>query len=89
MEIIFQGNHSMEDTAENVVSVLNLFKQRYGIESFRQLHLNVTLVDAQGDDVELIDSETAEVFKVFEVCRDNDLKEKPAFPHLQLVIDNT
>lgn len=89
MEIIFQGKHSMEDTAESLVSVLNLFKQRYGIENFRQLHLNVTLVDAQGDDVELIDSETSEVFKVFEVCRDSDLVEKRPAPKLQLVVDNT
>lgn len=89
MEIIFHGKHSMEDTAESVVSVLNLFKQRYGIESFRQLHLNVTLVDEQGDDVELVDSETSEVFRVFEVCRETDLQPKKPEPKLQLVIDNT
>lgn len=89
MEIIFQGKQSMEDTAESVVSVLNLFKQRYGIESFRQLHLNVTLVDEQGDDVELIDSETSEVFKVFEICRDDEQRRQSTSPNLQLVVDNT
>ena len=90
MDIIFQGRHDSEEAAESLISVLRLFKDRYHIGQFREMHLSVTLVDAEGQDVELIDSETAEAYRVFEVCREGHEQAK-AFgkPALKLVIDNT
>jgi len=90
MEIIFQGRLDSEDAAESLVSVLRLFKERYHIGKFREMHLSVTLVDERGEDVELIDNETAEVYRVFEVCREGHELAKPAGrPALRLVINNT
>ena len=90
MEIIFQGRHDSDDAAESLISVLRLFKERYHIGQFREMHLSVTLVDEQGEDVELIDSETAEVYRVFEVCQEgHGLATASGRPGLKLVIDNT
>ncbi|KTC99539.1 hypothetical protein [Legionella erythra] len=91
MDIIFQGNHNSEEAAENLLSVLRLFKERYKISHFREMHLTVTLMDDHGDEVELVDSETAQVYRIFEVYRKgHELKtgRKPR-PMLQLVVDNT
>ena len=90
MEIIFQGRHDSDEAAESLVSVLRLFKDRYHIGQFREMHLSVTLVDAEGQDVELIDSETAEAYRIFEVCREGQaLAQSAGRPALKLVIDNT
>ncbi|MDX1837463.1 hypothetical protein DIZ81_05970 [Legionella taurinensis] len=91
MDIIFQGNHNSEEAAENLLSVLRLFKERYKISHFREMHLTVTLVDDHGDDVELVDSQTSQVYRVFEVYRKGQELQtgrKPR-PMLQLVVDNT
>lgn len=91
MDIIFQGQHNAEETAENLISVLRLFRDRYHIDEFREIHLTLTLVDSRGDDVELVDSNTSEVYRVFEVVRKGEeltTGRKPR-PMLQLVIDNT
>lgn len=91
MDIIFQGNHSSEEAAENLLSVLRLFKDRYQIGQFREMHLTVTLMDDNGDDVELVDSETNQVYRVFEVYRKGSElasgRKNP--PVLKLVVDNT
>lgn len=90
MEIIFQGRHDSDEAAESLLSVIRLFKERYHIGQFREMHLSVTLVDEQGEDVELIDSETAEAFRVFEVYRQgHELTKASGRPMLKLVIDNT
>lgn len=90
MEIIFQGRHDSDEAAESLISVLRLFKDRYHIGQFREMHLSITLVDAEGQDVELIDSETAEAYRVFEVCREgHELAKASGKPALKLVIDNT
>jgi hypothetical protein len=90
MEIVFQGRHDSDEAAESLVSVLRLFKERYHIGQFREMHLSVTLVDDQGEDVELIDSETAEAYRIFEVYRQGqELTKAAGRPLLKLVIDNT
>ena len=90
MEIIFQGRHDSDEAAESLLSVLQLFKERYHIGQFREMHLSVTLVDEQGEDVELVDSETAEAYRVFEVYRQgHELTKGKKRPTLKLVIDNT
>ncbi len=90
MDIIFQGKHNSEEAAESILSVLRLFKEHYQIENFREMHLTMTLVDAQGNDVELVDSETSQVYRTFEVYRKTDeLLGRGNKPMLRLVIDNT
>jgi hypothetical protein len=91
MEIIFQGRHDSTEAAESLLSVIRLFKDRYHIGQFREMHLSVTLVDEQGEDVELIDSETAQAYRTFEVQREGQLPQVKLAgrPSLKLVIDNT
>lgn len=91
MEIIFQGKHDSKEAAESLLSIIKLFKERYHIDQFREMHLSVTLVDGQGEDVELVDTETAEAYRVFEVYRKGQElgKDPNGRPLLKLVIDNT
>ena len=90
MEIIFEGRHDSEEAVESLISVLRLFKDRYHIGQFREMHLSVTLVDEQGEDVELVDSETSEAYRIFEVYREGRaLPKVSGRPGLKLVIDNT
>jgi hypothetical protein len=90
MDIILQGEHSGDEAAESLERVLHLFKDRYHIAGFREIHLTVTLIDEQGDDVELIDSESNQAYRTFEVYRQGyELDGKKSLPSLQLVIDNT
>ncbi len=90
MDIIFHGNHNSEEVAEGLADVLRLFKARYHIEQFREIHLSVTLVDEYGDDVELVDSQTSQPYRVFEVCRKGqELSHGRKSPFLKLVVDNS
>ncbi len=91
MEIIFQGQHNNEEAAESFLSVLRLFKEKYHIETFREIHFSVTLVDDCGEEVELVDTTTAQPYRVFEVYRQGHqlAGSRHNRPKLQLVIDNT
>ena len=90
MDIILQGEHDGHETVESLERVLELFKQRYSIDGFREIHLTVTLVDEQGDDVELIDSAPNQPYRVIEVYREGyELTGRRGIPMLQLVVDNT
>lgn len=91
MEIILQGKYTNEEAAESLLSVLRLFKEGYGVTQFREIRLSVILLDAQGDDVELVDSETNQVYRTFEVYRKGyELdSRRNTRPVLQLVVDNT
>jgi molecular chaperone GrpE (heat shock protein) len=90
MDIILQGQHSGDEAAESIQRVLKLFKERYQIEGYAEIHLTITLLDKQGEEVELVDSETNEAYRIFEVYRQGyELDGKKGFPLLQLVIDNT
>lgn len=90
MEIIFQGRHDTDEATESLLSVLRLFKERYHIGQFREMHLSVTLVNEQGEDVELVDSETDEAYRIFEVEQRRRKRAKVAQrATLKLVIDNT
>jgi len=90
MDIIFQGMHNAKDASESIERVLKLFKERYNISQFRELHLVLTLVDEQGDDVELVDSETNRPYRTFEVYRQGfELEHRVGAPYLKLVVDNS
>ena len=96
MRIVFKGKHSVGEAAESVLSILKLFKERYGIECFKNINLDVALMDQQGQDVELVDSASNEVLSTFEVYK--SLEEQAKMPktqtssdhqYLKLVVDNT
>lgn len=90
MDIILQGEHSGEEAAQSLARILELFKERYHIGKFREIHLIVTLMDDQGDDVELVDSESNQAYRIFEVYRQGyELENKKRNPGLHLVVDNT
>jgi hypothetical protein len=90
MEIIFQGNHGSDEAAESLLNVIKMFSERYKIHHFREMHLTVTLVDESGDDVELVDNETKQTYRTFEVYKEgNELTRRPGLPVLKLVVDNT
>ncbi len=92
MEIIFDGRHDEEEAKESLASILKLLKERYQIGQFREMHLSLTLVDDKGEDVELVDSQTNEPYRVLEVYRDSAAYSVPngvRRPSLKLVVDNT
>ncbi len=90
MDIIFQGRHSENEACESLYSVLEMLKNRYRITGFREMHLTLTLVNEVGDDVELVDSDTDQPYRVIEVRRDTlDTSKRVGRPALRLVVDNT
>lgn len=93
MDVIFEGDHNTAEAAEQLMTVIRLFKERYQIGHFREMHLSLTLVDEEGEDVELVDSESGEVYRTFEVYRHgSELRaSRHHKPHqrLKLVVDNT
>ena len=90
MDIIFDGRHDSAEAEESILSMIRLFRERYHITHFREMHLSVTLVDDKGDDVELIDSETEVAFRVFEVRKQgHELTRMSGRPALKLIINNT
>jgi hypothetical protein len=90
MQVIFKGEQSCEEVLDNLLSIVRMFKERYGIEDFRELQLSMTLMDKQGDDVELVDSRTSEVFRVFEVHKTGEgIRPVQQPTQLKLVVDNT
>lgn len=90
MDIIFQGSHSKEEFVHSLKNVLELFADRYQINRFREIRCTVTLVDNQGEDVELMDSETGYVYRLFEAHREeHELLGRRGKPLLKLVVNNT
>jgi len=92
MQVIFQGEQSSEETTQSVNNIIKLFQERYGITQFRELKISMVLMDEQGDDIELVDSRTSEVFRIFEVYKSGEgIKPVSSIktPPLQLVVDNT
>ncbi|NCT56867.1 MAG: hypothetical protein GW760_04025 [Legionella sp.] len=92
MEIIFDGQHDGVEASDSLLSVIKLFKERYHIGQFREMHLSLTLVDDAGEDVELVDSKTNQPYRVFEVYRDQKaycFSRGRQQTSLKLVVDNT
>ena len=90
MDIILQGQHRGEDAVESFTRVLKLFKERYGIHAYREIHLSLILIDEQGDEVELVDSKSNEAYRTFEVYRNEfEFRGQQGVPFLKLVVDNT
>lgn len=90
MDIILKGPHKADEAVASLARVLGLFKERYGITDFNEIHLELTLLDNQGDVVELVDSDTNQAYRIFEVYRSGyELQGRQGLPKLQLVVDNT
>jgi hypothetical protein len=90
MDIILQGQHNGEELIDSLEKVLELFKERYQVDSFCEIHLSVTLLDNLSEEVELVDSETNQIYRAFEVYRQGyELMGRRGTPLLQLVVDNT
>lgn len=91
MQILFHGDQSADEAADSLLSILKLFKERYGISNFREMHLDLTLMDTEGQDVELVDAGTSEVLGLFEVYKTGEYQPKARneAPMLKLVVDNT
>ena len=51
MDIILQGQHEGQEALESLEKVMQMFKDRYHINGYREIHLTVTLVDDHGDEV--------------------------------------
>ena len=63
---------------------------RYGISVFREMKLDVVLLNDDGEDVELVDASTSDVLDTLEVyLSEKEMPDKPAKPTLKLVIDNS
>lgn len=90
MDIILKGQHSAKELVDSLENVLKLFKEQYQVSAYSEIHLSVTLIDDQNDTVELVDSESNQVFRSFEVYRSGyELTGRQGVPLLQLVVDNT
>ncbi len=90
MDIILQGQHEGCEALASLERVLQLFKEKYHIQGFREIHLNVTLINDEGDEVELVDTDTNKPYRVFKVLNDcYELNEHKKIPLLRLVVDNT
>lgn len=88
MEIIFHGRHDSEEASENLSHIIRLLKEQYHIQGFREMHLSITLLDESGVDVELVDSDTDEAYRVFEVFNQSkDVSRRRRRPQLKLVVD--
>ena len=90
MKIHFHGQHTTEEAAESLLSILRLFSDRYGIADFRELELDMVLLNIDGEDVELVDANTSDILDSFEVYPSElDEVAQDSRPALKLVVDNT
>ncbi len=72
MKIKFQGTHKADEVVDSLTAILRLFEEQYGVGEFSQIKLHVALINDKGEEVELIDSNTSEVFDVLEVHKNLD-----------------
>jgi hypothetical protein len=90
MDIFFEGRQDGDVALDQLLNVFQLFKERYQITHFREMHLSLTLVDEEGEDVELVDTDTAQVYRSFEVYENNkELHARRPQNRIRLVVDNT
>jgi hypothetical protein len=90
MEIIFHGQQDWEKSQENIMGIIQMLHDQYKITHLREIHISLTLMDEEGFDVELIDTETNETYRVMEVFRNHlDYQKVRQASSLKLVVDNT
>lgn len=91
MDIIVHGEQSTEEAIQTIAKVLRMFKERYQIGGYKEMHLNVVLLDEQRDEVELMDSQTKQIYRIFEVLPQGPVLStgRRVYPQLRLVVDNS
>jgi len=98
LDIKFHGMHSTKEAKEAVSKMMDVLKDRYGISDFEDMLLNVTLYNEKGEEVELVNADSDEVLKLFEVHKNTPShspthfgkpNKRVAKEHLRLVVDNT
>jgi hypothetical protein len=90
MEIIFHGQQNWRKTQESILGIIQMLHDQYHIEELREIHLSLTLMDDEGFDVELIDTETHESYRIMEVFKDiSDFQKIRQYTPLTLIVDNT
>ena len=90
MEIIFHGQQDWQKTQESLMGIIQMLHDKYHIDSLKEIHLSVTLIDHDGFEIDLVDSDTQVPYRVLEVFRNNqELLRVKKGPALSLVIDNT
>ena len=90
MNIVFRGKHTSTELLESISSVLGLLTEKYNVDNYIDINLQVRLLDHEDQDVDLIDVKTFEPITVFEVYKSaNDAKVTQDKSNLTLVIDNT
>lgn len=90
MEIIFHGQQDWQKTQDSLLGIIKMLHERYQIEKLKEIHLSLTLLDAEGFEVELVDTDTQKPYRILEVYRNHQeyLRVKKS-PTLSLVVDNT
>lgn len=89
MHIQIDGTHNKDELIEQFSTILQLFLQRYHVQQFREVHLDFTLIDREGEDVELVDNATDQPYRTMRICEQNPIKDAPScHPPLQLIINN-
>lgn len=90
MEIIFHGNQQWDAIQENINRIIQWLHEKYQINQAKEIHLSLTLMDDQGFEIELVDSDTNASYRIMEVYANQQeylrIKQGPA---LSLVVDNT
>lgn len=91
MKIIFKGDLANSEAADGFYSIMNLFKDRYGIDFFRGMTVTMTMLDSDGEEVELVDAETCQVFDLFEISKAGHIRQRSSQEKegIRLVVDNT
>lgn len=91
MDILIQGTHNTQALVDTLDDVLRMLKSRYHISGFNDIQIHVTLLDSHGDEVELVDTNTHQVYRIFEVSSQGPVLStgRRIYPELRLVVDNT
>lgn len=69
MDIRFHGQLTQEHTLSGLQEVFQLLVERYQVQRFKEVHVSLILVDAQGFEVDLVDSDTHQTLRVLDVDR--------------------
>ncbi len=72
MKIKFRGQHSAEEVLESLAAIMRMFDEQYSVLHFNDIKISMTMINDAGEEVELIDASTSEVFEVLEVHKSMD-----------------
>ena len=67
MKIRFKSAHDAEAIVESLAAILDMLKEQYGVSDYGDIKVNLTLMNHAGEEIELIDEHSGEVFDLLEV----------------------